>query len=342
MAMVKADGYGHGMVKAAKAFQRAGCRVFGVAELREGISLRQAGISGDIYVTIGFAEEDAGLIFQYNLTPVLYGYDQAKALSDSAVTLAREIAIHVKVDTGMSRLGIFPEELISYIHAVSKLPGIRIAGIMSHFPDSDDPQKKSTERNFAAFAAAWREIEGRGGVLRHIANSGAVLNFPDTYCDMVRAGIALYGYHPGGRAGMVNLYDGELIPAMSFSSRVLQVKTVPAGTGISYGHSYITKNETRLAVLPVGYEDGYSRSLSNIGAVLIHGQRAAIRGRVCMNMCMVDVTAIEDVRAGDEAVLLGGQGGQVITADDIAAGMGSISYEVLCMLGNNNKRHYKE
>ena len=342
MAMVKADGYGHGMVMAARAFARAGCRAFGVAELREAVLLRQAGMQGDIYVTIGFAEEDAELIFQYQLTPVIYSYAAAQALSRSAVALGQEIGVHVKIDSGMSRLGIFPAEMPMFLDAVSSLPGIKIAGIMSHFPEADNPASMSTPHNFQVFADACRELKNRFNGICHIANSGAVLNFPATCCDMVRSGIALYGYHPAGRVTPGDEKAADLLPAMSFTSRILQVKMLPAGTGVSYGHTFLTRKQTRIAVVPVGYEDGYARILSNRGHVLVHGYPAPILGRICMNMCMIDVDAIEGVLPGDEVVLLGRQGLGNITADDLAEKMGSISYEVLCLLGNNNQREYIE
>ncbi len=342
MAMVKADAYGHGMVMAAKAFERAGCERFGIAELREAVLLREAGIRGDIYVTIGFAKEDADLIFQYQLTPVIYSYETAQALSIKAVALGREIGVHIKVDTGMGRLGVFPVDLSTLLDAVSTLKGIKIAGIMSHFAESDNLNSKSTMQSFESFAGACREVKSKYPAICHIANSAAVLNFPNTHCDMVRAGIALYGYHPAGRIGSHDQNGGNLIPAMSFCSRVLQVKNLPAGTGISYGHTFRTQQQTRLAILPVGYEDGYSRLLSNKGQVLISGHKVPVRGRICMNMCMVDITGLNEVQAGDEVVLLGRQGRETITADDIAEEMGSISYEVLCLLGNNNQREYIE
>jgi len=180
-------------------------------------------------------------------------------------------------------------------------------------------------------------IDAGSTVNFHIANSGAILNFPNTHGDMVRGGIALYGYHPDPkRRG-----DG-FRPVMSFSTRVLQVKDLASGVGVGYGHTYVTTKKTRLAVLPVGYEDGFSRQLSNCGEVLIRGRRAPIRGRVCMNLCMVDISDIEGVEAGDEVVVLGKQGKQSITADDVASKIGTISYEVLCMIGNNNERKFKE
>ncbi len=342
MAMVKADGYGHGMVMAAKSFARSGCTIFGVGELREGVLLREAGIRGDIYVTIGFDIENIELLFKHDLTPVIYDFESAKALSGKALQFGREIDVHIKVDTGMSRLGILPADLTGFLDTLSGMQGLKIAGIMSHFPESDDTFSSSTQKGFKTFHSFCQEFKNSFGSICHIANSGAVLNFPDTYCDMVRPGISLYGYHPAGQ-DMFGQYSAEkLIPSMSFLSRVLQVKTLPAGTGISYGHTFITKNPTRIAVLPVGYANGYSRLLSNKGQVLIHDERVPILGRICMNMCMVDVSGLKDVQPGDEVVLLGSQGKKTITADEIADKIGSISYEVLCMLGNNNQRQYIE
>lgn len=339
MAMVKADGYGHGMVRAAQAFARCGCAVFGVAELREAVVLRQGGVGGDIYVTIGFDTDEVDALFEYQLTPVIYSHEAARALSAGALARGREIGVHIKVDTGMGRLGIFPAELPAFLDVLSGLEGLKISGVMSHFPESDDPESKSTKSALHAFSPPCRELQNRFSGICHIANSGAVLNFPEARCDMVRAGIALYGYHPAGEGAARDMTD-LLVPAMSFYTRILQVKTFPAGTGISYGHTFRTKRVTRIAVIPVGYEDGYSRALSNKGQVLVHGQRAPVCGRICMNMCMVDVTDIKDPVPGDEVVLLGRQGIESISADDIARRIDSISYEVLCMLGNNNQREY--
>jgi len=342
MAMVKADAYGHDMVRAAKAFAGAGCDIFGVAELCEAVRLREAGIVGQIFVMLGFEAGDADTFFTHDLTPVVYDFNSARILSDIALTAGRRIDIHLKVDTGMSRLGVMVEDLVDFVAGLQSLQGISIAGVMSHFPESDNPSSESTERGFAAFTKGCSELRKRIKGVCHIANSGAVLNFPSTHCDMVRAGIALYGYHPAGNVHSGTLPRGGLIPAMSFCSKVLQVKTISEGIGISYGLTYTTHRKTRIAVLPVGYEDGYSRILSNRGEVLIRGQRAVVRGRICMNLCMVDVTDIGEVAAGDDVVFLGTQGGEIITADEIAEKMESISYEVLCLFGNNNMRMYRE
>ncbi len=342
MAMVKADGYGHGMVMAARAFADAGCTIFGVAEMREAVLLRQSGVEGRIYVTIGFDSKDVDLFFQYDLTPVIYSYDAAYVLSRRASQLGKDIDVHLKIDSGMSRLGIFVHDLPEFLNKIAELPGIAIAGVMSHFPESDDPTSSTTAQGYKVFSLACNEIKKRTDTVCHIANSGAVLNFPDTYCDMVRPGIALYGYHPAGRFGSGPGKDNQLSPAMSFVTRILQVKMLPAGAGVSYGHTYHTQGSLKIAVLPVGYEDGFSRALSNVAEVVIGGIKVPVIGRICMNMCMVNVTSVDDVKGGDEAVIMGTQGEISVTAEDIAEGMGSISYEVLCMLGNNNKRMYIE
>ncbi|MBU1564791.1 MAG: alanine racemase [Proteobacteria bacterium] len=342
MAMVKADAYGHGMVRAAQAFAQAGCVVFGVAELREAVILREAGIKGAIYVTLGFLSEDVELIFRYNLIPVIYTYETTRLLADTAMALGQEVGVHIKIDSGMSRLGLLPGELPAFLACIESLPGIRVAGMMSHFPEADISGSASTVRGFQIFSEVCRDLKSRFGGICHIANSGAVLNFPASFCDIVRSGIALYGYHPAGRNAGDQQNAVNLVPAMSFVTTIVQVKTLPAGTGISYGHTYRAEQPITLAVLPVGYEDGFSRLFSNRGQVLIHGRRVPVRGRVCMNMCMVDVTGIEDVRAGDEVVLMGRQGNESISAEDLAEWMTSISYEVLCLLGNNNQREYIE
>ena len=340
MAMVKADAYGHGMIVAARAFAGAGCTTFGVAELREGVLLRQAGVDGEIYVTLGFPREREEAILRHRLTPVVYDIDTARLLAALASAAGEEVAVHLKVDTGMGRLGLLPEDVDPFLAAMNGLSGVRVAGLMSHFPEADVAESASTLRAIAIFNEVCRQAKSRISGVCHIANSGAVLNFPASHADMVRSGIALYGYHPAGRCpgGPAS----ALRPAMSVRTEVVQVKTLPAGSGVSYGHTYRTNGPTRLAVLPMGYEDGFSRLFSNRAEVLIGGRRAPVRGRVCMNMCMVDVTAIDGVRAGDEAVILGCQGEETITAEDLAEWMNTISYEVLCLLGNNNQRDVPE
>ncbi len=342
LAMVKADAYGHGMIQTAGVLNDAGCRHFGVAEVGEGVQLRESGVEGAIFVFLGFDPLDVSLFFEYDLIPVIYDLESARVLSLEAVKRDTVIEVHVKVDCGMTRLGIFPEAFGVFSSALQQLPGITLTGIASHFPRSDEADSDHTSKQFLRFEKLFAIAGHADTLIKHIANSGGVLYFPHTSCDMARAGISLYGYYPGGMIGSAAENGEQLQPVMSFVTRVLQVKTVPAGVGISYGHTYVTSRETRLAVLPVGYEDGLSRSLSNKGEVLVHGKRAKVRGRICMNLCMVDVSHIEGVQAGDEVIILGRQGKDTISGDEIAGWMDSISYEVLCLFGNNNERKYIE
>jgi alanine racemase len=340
LAMVKGDGYGHGMVEVAKCLYDAGCRFFGVAEIQEAVVLRQAGLAGSILVMVGVQSEYYPLYFSHDLTPVVYTYDSLELLSRIANQRNQEIGVHLKIDSGMYRLGCRPDEVPAFISRIKELPYLRLVGIMSHLPCSDEFNSAQTSESLKIFQEAGKSFDEYKNIVSHIANSGGVLNFPDSHEGMVRPGISLYGYYPEGEAGRLRETSTPLKPSMSFTSRVLQVKDVPKGAGVSYGHTFITKRKTRLAVVPVGYEDGYPRSLSNCGEVLIGGHRAKIRGRVCMNLCMVDITDIHPVSGGDEVVLLGTQGNEMITADDLAVAGSTISYEILCMIGNNNERSY--
>lgn len=337
LAMVKADGYGHGMVECAHALTKAGCTVFGVAELPEAVLLRKSGIKGEIYSMVGFNPADAHYFIEFKITPVVYDLAGIEALSKAAEQAGSSTGVHVKVDTGMSRLGVQLDEVDELLTAIERAPGIYLAGLASHFPCADDATSATTGQCYERFKEFQEHLPAGTNLVKHIANSGGTLYSPATKEDMVRCGISLYGYYPEGRT---TIPEEGLRPVMSFVSRVVQVKTIPAGQGISYGHTYIATRPTKLAVLPVGYEDGFSRKLSNCGEVLVRGRRAPVRGRVCMNLCMVDITDIDGVSVGDEAVLLGRQGEEIITADEIAGRIGTISYEVLCMIGNNNYREY--
>ncbi len=339
LAVVKSDAYGHGMLPVARCLQDEGVHSFGVAEVHEGVLLRQAGISGDIIVFLGADEDCLAQVVRHNLQPVFFDSRQLAEISAFATAADARIGVHLKVDTGMGRLGILPDEVAGYLRQVEKASGVYLAGIMSHFPMADEPPVQPSVKQDALFKdiAAQSFHAGENRPLAHIANSAAMLRFPDMQMDMVRPGISLYGCNP---LDSTLFCRAELAPVMSFKTKVIQVKDVPAGFPVSYGHTFTTSRPSRLAVLPVGYHNGYLRVMSNRSQVLIRGQRAPQRGRVCMNATVVDVTDIAGVEPGDEAVLMGRQGRDEISAGEVAGWMDTIHYEVLCLFGNSNRRVY--
>nr|MBF0221476.1 alanine racemase [Desulfobulbaceae bacterium] len=345
LAMVKSDAYGHGLVHSAKALSETGANAFGIAEVDEGVALREAGIQGDIFVFLGsycFAE-----LIEYGLTPVVFDLNNIRALSAYAEKRNTTVAVHLKIDTGMGRLGVMPDEISLYIDEITKLPGVSLAGVLSHFPMADQPDSPTTMNQNVLFDQECDNLNSKGAFLPkgtyHIANSAALLNFPETRHQMVRPGISLYGCYPSVDPALRNVVS--LKPVMSFATKIVQLKTVPADYGVSYGHLSRTARPSRLAILPVGYADGYLRSLTGKASVIVRGQRAPVCGRVCMNATVVDVTDISAAEVGDEVVLMGSQAfadhSAVITADEIAGWMETINYEVLCLFGNSNQRIYR-
>ncbi len=345
MAVVKSDAYGHGLVECAQAIYRAGGRTFGVAEVWEGAALRRAGLQGEIVVLLGGDSESYGEIIKYSLTPVVFDIDFITGLSHEAVRKNTEVGVHLKVDVGMGRLGVLPHQVESHVSLLKRLPGISLSGVLSHFPAADETGAVgTTQEQLALFrnVVTQLNIKEAEAVVAHIANSAGLINFPGSHLDMVRPGISLYGYYPDASPARAQASAPalHLQPVMGFKTRVLQIKELDAGCGISYGHTFVTRRKSRIAVLPVGYADGYLRKLSNRAEVLIDGRRAPVCGRVCMNATMVDITDLPRVLVGDEVVLLGRQGDENITADEIAGWLESISYEVLCLFGSFNERVY--
>jgi len=340
--MVKADAYGHGLVPCARALAECGARCFGVAEVDEGVALRRAGISGDIIVFLGANQYDA--LIAYNLSPVVFDAETIRAVGGHAAARQATVGVHLKIDVGMGRLGALPADVPELVKLVERQAGVRLAGVLAHFPMADQgDRRRDTEARNSVFLRLLEDCGIAGDAVAHIANSAAAIRYPATRLGMVRPGIALYGLYPSADDEVRRAL--ELRPVMRFTTRVLQVKDVPAGYGVSYGHVFVTEKPSRLAILPVGYADGYLRGLSDRGHVLIGGGRAPVRGRVCMNATIVDVSALDGrVSPGDEVVLMGRQEAQgrvgEISADEIAAWMGTISYEVLCLFGNSNAREY--
>lgn len=340
MAIVKSDAYGHGLLPVAQALAREGATTFGVAEVDEGVRLRQAGVKGEIVILLGGMADSFAEVIEFDLQPVVYDLAGVVDLAAYAEQHGRSVGVHLKIDTGMGRLGIMPDQLDHYLAFLEKSTGVRLAGILSHFPRADDlddrSQASEQNRRFGEILATSRQRCGSS--LAHMANSAAILNVTDSHYDMVRPGITLYGCYPFPEAATSS--NLQLKPVMSFKTRVIQIKDVPSGYGISYGHTYRTTRPTRLAVLPVGYDDGYLRRLSGRAEVLIAGTRVPVLGRICMNACLADITDLGQVNTGDEVVLMGCQGGAEITAEDIAAWSDTISYEILCLFGGNNQRIY--
>lgn len=338
MAIVKANAYGHGLVQAAKAFAAAGATTFGVAEVEEGVALREAGIAGEIVVLLGASSKAAAEVVHHRLSPVVFGLEHLAELSAAAMKQGRNVDVHLKVDVGMGRVGVLPDQVPGLVAAIKDHGGLSLAGVLSHFPAAD-LDEGDTMRQFLTFQDVVRRLQAElpGGRLAHIANSAAIWRFKETHATMVRPGISLYGYFPSAVSARPEIV---LKPAMAFHTQVLQVKEVPAGYGVSYGHRFVTDRPTRLAVLPVGYDDGYLRSLAGKAQVLIRGQRAPVRGTVCMNACLADVTGISGVRPGDDVVLMGDAGADAISAEEIAGWMRTISYEVLCLFGSRNRHVY--
>lgn len=326
---LKADAYGHGALRVARTVVHNGAEWLGVATVSEAEPLRRAGIDAPILVFGYIAPWQAREAVRMNLRATLYALDQARTLSQAATDLGSHIHAHIKVDTGMARLGVRAEDIDGIVRLcedVRALPGLIFEGIFTHFATADSADQTYALRQYERFEQVLAALDAHGLRPRivHAANSAAALALPQARYDMVRPGIAIYGLSPSDE---VRLPDG-FRPALAFKTQVAQVKDIPTGEGISYGATYITTAPTRIAVLPVGYADGFRRAPANWGEVVVRGQRAPLVGRVCMDQCMIDVTHIPGVRQGDEVVLIGRQGEDELTADEVARNLGTISYEV--------------
>ena len=326
MGVLKADAYGHGAVKVARTALNNGARLMGVACLGEALTLRQAGIAAPILV-LGYTPPwQAREMVLHEVTATLFSLDVARALSRAAVELHGVARAHIKVDTGMGRLGLLPEQAAEFIRQVRELPGLEIEGLFTHFSAADELDRGYTLAQLAAFREVLRAVEGLVPLRWvHAANSAALLTLPETRFSLVRLGIAMYGLDPSPEVGCPLGFR----PALSFKTTVAQVKELPAGSYISYGRTYRTDHPARIAVIPVGYADGFRRGPAHWGEVLVRGRRAPLVGRVCMDQTMIDVTEIRDAREGDEVVLIGRQGADRITAEDVARRLGTVNYEVI-------------
>ncbi|BAF58841.1 alanine racemase [Pelotomaculum thermopropionicum SI] len=340
MAVVKANAYGHGAEEVSQTALAGGAEWLGVARVAEGVSLRQAGIEAPVLVLGYTTPEQAADVIRHNLSQTVYTRNAALFLAEAAAREGKRARVHFKVDTGMGRIGwLAGPGAVREILELARLPQLEVEGIFTHFAAADAADKRYTLEQFQKFIEMIDELQKNGleFPLRHAANSAAIMELPGTHLDMVRAGIILYGLYPSDEVDRRRI---DLRPAMSLKARVAHVKEVPAGFKVSYGCTYTTGRPGVIATLPLGYADGYSRLLSSKGEALIHGRRAPVVGRVCMDQVMVDVSGIPGVKAGDEAVLIGRQGGETISADEVAAKLGTINYEVTCMVSGRVPRVY--
>ena len=338
MAIVKADAYGHGAVQIARQLQER-CACFGVSSMLEALELRNAGIKTPILILGQIPPKAFSVAIRENIRPTIFRYEDGLSLSETAKELGVDAPFHIAVDTGMSRIGFQTTEADADICAkIAALPNLTVEGIFSHFATADCEDLTKSYQQAQRFDDFCKMLENRGVhiPLRHMDNSAGIMNFHNHY-GLVRAGIVTYGMYPSSE---VNPTDLPLQPALSWSSRVTCVKTLEAGREISYGGTYVTEKPTVVATIPVGYADGYRRSLSGKFYVLIHGKKAPILGRICMDQMMVDVTAIPDVQVGDKVVLVGTDGAETITMEQIATAADTFNYEFVCGISRRVPRYY--
>ena len=338
MAVVKADAYGHGAIDTSRTLIQHGVTRLAVFSTEEGMALRQAGITVPIVVLGPVFKEQFGDLFAHQLTPVVSDLSMLTALAQAAASREISYSIHLKVETGMGRLGLTQDELVALIRSHKFPPSLRLEGLMTHLADADGSTPDATEEQISRFNKTLKVILESGVriPLVHVANSGGAVRFPSAHFSLVRPGIMLYGYHTLPRT----VETPNLRPVLSLKTRIAQLRTIQPGATVSYNRTFTARRPTCIAVLPIGYADGLSRRLSNRGSVLIRGQRASIAGLVCMDMVMVDVTEIPGATVGDETVIIGRQGHEEITASDIATWTDTIPYEVLCAISPQIPRLY--
>lgn len=339
MSVIKADAYGHGVIECAKALLACGTDAFAVATASEALEIRRAGFDTPTLILGAVDIEDFGSLIEKDITLNISDVKSAEALSERAEKVGKRVKIHIKADTGMSRLGFRADsgETVSEILKISRLPNIEIEGIFSHFACADETDEAYTKMQFERFCGLVSALEDKGLKIpvKHIANSAAIIRFPEMQLDMVRPGIILYGYYPSDEVEKTI----SLKPVMTVKSRVTLVKEREKGVGVSYGKVYITDEKTKIATVPIGYADGYPRALLGKAKMEAGGGFASVIGRICMDQCMIDVTNVNNIEIGDEVTVFGNG---KITADDMANWLGSISYEVLCLVARRVPRIYKE
>ena len=337
-AVVKADAYGHGDIPVARAMVREGADRLCVARVEEAVALRRGGIAAPLLVFAPPMESQARLAIGLEAAVTVCHGTHIEAVAAAARALDRQASVHIKVDIGMGRLGVAPQDALEFARAVARQPELRLDGVMSHFPCADTKPRVTTLQEISLFAGI-RETLVSGGLsvpCYHCANSAALIDFPESHFDAVRPGISLYGQYPSSEMER----RVPLVAAMSLKSTVVLVKDVPAGQGLSYGHAFVTRRPSRIATVPLGYADGYPRHASNLTRMLLRGQLAPLVGRVCMDLVLLDVTDIPGVGIGDGVTAFGTDGTRLLAADAIAAAAGTIGYEMTTRIGKRLPRFY--
>ena len=351
MAVIKADAYGHGSLPCAKAAVDSGVDYIGVGIIEEGIELRENGITEPILILGSIFPDEAADLVRHNLATILCTNHLAEALAKEAEKQKKTVSVHIKVDTGMNRLGVLPENLLSLIQTINKLSTLKLEALSTHFSSADDEDTSITTQQIELFQKILAELQEAGvtiPTLTHLANTSALLRFPESRSKMVRPGLILYGALPSPILNSVTheIYKKENLqafqPVMQWKSKIILLKSVQKGQPLSYSRKYITQKDSIIATLPIGYADGLHRNLSNNMEVLIKGKRAPQVGIICMDMILIDVTGILDVQVGDEVVIFGKQGEEEIQVEDLAKRSNTIPYEILCNVGKRVPRVYKE
>lgn len=335
--VLKANAYGHDALIVAAHLVRLGCSTMCVADVQEAAALADAGVQATFVVLSATLPQHSEALVAYGCEPVVCTLEMVQALADAADKARKPLSVHLKVDTGMGRLGIRPEAAVSFLQRCRDFPWLKVRGLMSHFPRADETDKSYSLEQLARFRQVEQSLTGCGIAMRHMANSAAIFDLPESHFDAVRPGIALYGLPPS--ATMANRRVSELKPVLEWKSQITFLKEVPSGTGLSYGHAYHTQKPSMIATVPIGYGDGLARNLSNGLEVLVRGVRCPQVGRITMDMSLVDVTMLGgQVQPGDEVVVMGQQGNEKITAEELAAKLGTINYEIVTCISHRVPR----
>jgi alanine racemase len=332
MAVVKADAYGHGMIECARRLKHAGCDYFGVAFVEEGIALRQSGINDPIHVYGGLQGSQIAQFIEHDFDVTASSLDKLRAIEECGEKLNKRVRVQLKIDTGLERIGTHYYSAEKLIQSAFSSRLLDVVGVYSHFARADEPKQEFTKIQLERFLAIKQQVQKLNPKTLptfHIANSAAALSMPESRLDMVRIGLGLYGVYPAPHLTSML----KLEPVLSLKTKVVYFKCIKAGAGLSYGHSFVAPNDTRIVTLPIGYADGYPRSLSNCAEVLIRGRRYPVRGTICMDQLMVDIGADGEAYNGDEVVLIGGQLDQSVTANELANKANTIPYEILSCIG---------